>query len=67
MYSSLVKPLYRGGVGACGRFFCFLCRGVVLIEVSSERFSDSFPGAWVVSSGSMGGEVVRYALVYGEM
>ena len=89
MYSSLVKPLYRGSVGACGRFFCFLRRGAgsieVLsgrlsdsflgawlvssgpIEVLSGRFSDSFLGAWAVSSGSMGGEVVRYALVYGEM
>ena len=67
MYSSLVKPLYRGGVGACGRFFRFLCRGVVSIEVLSRRFSGSFLGAWVVSSGSMGGEVARYALVYGEM
>ena len=40
---------------------------MVLIELSSGRFSDSFLGAWLMSLESMGGEVVGYALVYGEM
>jgi hypothetical protein len=40
---------------------------VVLIELSSGRFSGSFLGAWLMSLESMGGEVVGYVLVYGEM
>jgi hypothetical protein len=58
MYSSLVKPLYRGGAGARGRFFRFLHGPAVSDEVSSGRFSDLFIVGWLVRWASMGGEIV---------